>query len=154
MPPKGPQSDIVVRAEKYLSQFAPGLWRGDCEEMLAEAIEELKEYYHLGGVIAEATPCLTIHGDCERCGPRMKARCDAITEIAQGRVGKRKAKCNDSDLIELIAAGLAMGEGFLWSNYLGDTYSTLKQYYRARAAEMLQQARKNGGDEECQSKSN
>lgn len=130
-----PQEDIVVRADKYLSKFVPDLWRGDCGEMLAEAIEELKEYRHLGEVIAEATPCLTVHGDCNRCGTRMKARCDAITKIAQRRVGKHIE--SDDKLIDIIAAGLAMKEGYLWSN-LGDHLSGQKFYFQSRARGILQ----------------
>lgn len=58
-----------------------------------KALEDaLAEYRRLGKVMNGRLPCLTLHGECDRCSSRAKEVCEAMHQIAEGKVGPDAAK--------------------------------------------------------------
>lgn len=49
--------------------------------------DALAEYQRLGKVMNGRLPCLTLHGDCDRCSPRAKEVCEAMHQITEDKIG-------------------------------------------------------------------
>lgn len=54
---------------------------------IQELEEALAEYQRLGKIMKDRLPCLTLHGECDRCSSRAKEVCDAMHQIAEGKIG-------------------------------------------------------------------
>lgn len=57
--------------------------------------DALAEYQRLGKVMNGRLPCLTLHGDCDRCSPRAKEVCEAMHQITEDKIGPdARPKCD------------------------------------------------------------
>ena len=81
---------IDIQEERDLAQAEFRAYHKAWEEQAAQ-IKELEdalvEYQRLGKVMNGRLPCLTLHGDCDRCSPRAKEVCEAMHQIAEGKIG-------------------------------------------------------------------
>jgi hypothetical protein len=59
---------------------------------IKELEDALAEYQRLGKIMEGRLPCLTLHGECARCSSRAKELCDAMHQIAEGKIGPKDAK--------------------------------------------------------------
>ena len=53
---------------------------------IKELEEVLAEYQRLGKVMNGRLPCLTLHGECDRCSSRAREVCEAMHQIAEGKI--------------------------------------------------------------------
>ena len=70
--------------------------------------DALAEYQRLGKVMNGRLPCLTLHGDCDRCSPRAKEVCEAMHQITEDKIGPDDSKkISHLRPYEVVAADLA-----------------------------------------------
>ena len=74
---------------------------------IKELEDVLAEYQRLGKIMEGRLPCLTLHGECERCSSRAKEVCDAMHQIAEGKIGPEDAKPRSWQITEERIATIA-----------------------------------------------
>jgi DNA repair exonuclease SbcCD ATPase subunit len=82
-----------LRRENELRQMNEISWQNKTQATRIKELEDaLAEYQRLGKIMEGRLPCLTLHGECARCSSRAKELCDAMHQIAEGKIGPKDAK--------------------------------------------------------------
>lgn len=88
---------------------------------IQELEDALAEYQRLGKIMEGRLPCLTLHGECERCSSRAKELCDAMHQIAEGKIGPEDAKPRSWQITDerILAIENAISSCVLIERYTG-----------------------------------